>query len=145
MGFGILTFIWTWSVVSDTSLILIWTLYFDFEDANNIHVLEVMIWGFGGHLMFLTRVLDLDFDSIGHWSLIHPSSGFWLFILIIKLHRTSLSFKFLSGLWRMLGGSWLGFSILVLICTWSLICVTPPIPNMALYLHPEGVKNIHDL
>ena len=46
-------------------LILIWicspifwilALCLDFEGAKNIHVLLVLIWGFGGHLTFLTGV-----------------------------------------------------------------------------------------
>ena len=37
-------------------------LYLDFEDAKNIHVLQVLIWGFGGHWRFLTGVLHLDLD-----------------------------------------------------------------------------------
>ena len=32
----------------------------DFEGAKNIHVLEVPIWGFEGHLGFLIGVWDLD-------------------------------------------------------------------------------------
>ena len=31
-------------------------LYLDFEGAKNIYVLEVLIWGFGGHWRFLTGV-----------------------------------------------------------------------------------------
>ena len=37
-----------------------------FEVANNIHVLKVLIWGFGGCWRFLTGVwhFDLDFDMV---------------------------------------------------------------------------------
>ena len=42
----------------------IFALYLDFEGAKNIHVLEVLIWGFGRGWRFLTGVwhicLDLD-------------------------------------------------------------------------------------
>ena len=34
--------------VFDTPLFEILALYLDFESAKNIHVLEVLIWGFGG-------------------------------------------------------------------------------------------------
>ena len=37
-------------------------LYLDFEGAKNIHVLQVLIGGFGGGLKFLTRVWHLDLD-----------------------------------------------------------------------------------
>ena len=37
-------------------------LFLDFEGAKNIHVLKVLIWGFGGHLRILTGVHHLDFD-----------------------------------------------------------------------------------
>ena len=37
--------------------------YLGFEDAKNIHVLEVLIWGFGGGLRLLTQDWDLDIDS----------------------------------------------------------------------------------
>ena len=40
--------------------------YLDFEDAKNIHVLYVLIWGFGGRWRFLTGVwhLYLDLDMV---------------------------------------------------------------------------------
>ena len=37
-------------------------LYLDFEGAKNIHVLKVLLWGFGGCWRFLTGVLHLDLD-----------------------------------------------------------------------------------
>ena len=43
-------------------MIQIWALYLDFEGAKNIHVLEVLIWGFRGNWRFLTGVLHLDLD-----------------------------------------------------------------------------------
>ena len=41
-------------------------LYLDFEGAKNIHVLYILIWGFGGHWRFLTEVghLYLDLDMV---------------------------------------------------------------------------------
>ena len=37
-------------------------IYLDFEGAKIIHVLQVLFWGFGGCLRFLTGVLHLDLD-----------------------------------------------------------------------------------
>ena len=37
-----------------------------------------------------------------HWSLIHPCSEFWLSILILKVQRTSVSFKSWFGAYSML-------------------------------------------
>ena len=55
-----------WSLVFDTSIFQIFSLSLDSEDAKNNHVLQVPIWGFGGHWRFLTGVwhLDLDFDMV---------------------------------------------------------------------------------
>ena len=44
-------------------MIQISALYLNFEGAKNIHVLKVLIWGFGGRWMFLTGVWHLDLDS----------------------------------------------------------------------------------
>ena len=45
-------------------MIQILALYLDFEGAKNIHVIYVLILGFGGLLRFLTRIwyLDLNLD-----------------------------------------------------------------------------------
>ena len=51
----------------------------------------------------------------GHWSLIYSCSKFWLSILILKVQRTSMSFKSWFGALEDAGGSWLGFGILILI------------------------------
>ena len=66
LGFGILILILIWSLVFDISMIQILALYLDFEGAKNIHVLLVIIWGFGGCWRFLTGVWhpDLDFDMV---------------------------------------------------------------------------------
>ena len=47
-------------------MIQILALYLDFEGAKNIRVLKVLIWGFGGHWIFLTWVwyLDPDLDMV---------------------------------------------------------------------------------
>ena len=66
LGFGILKLIWIWSLVFGTSIRQILALCLDFEDAKNIHVLQVLILGFRGHWRFLTRVrhLELDLDMV---------------------------------------------------------------------------------
>ena len=42
-------------------------LYLDFKGAKNFYVLQVLLWGVGGCLGFLTGVwhLDLDLDTVG--------------------------------------------------------------------------------
>ena len=70
----------------------------------------------------------------GHWSLIHPWSKFWLSILILKVQRTSMSFKSSFGALEDAGGSRLGFGIWIWIWIWSLIIGIPMIQILALYL-----------
>ena len=81
----------------------------------------------------------------GHWSLVHPWSEFGLSILILRVQRTSMSFKSWFGALEDSGGSWLGFGILILIWIWSLVFGTPIFWFSALYLDFEGAKNIHVL
>ena len=50
-----------------------------------------------------------------HWSLIYPSFEFWLSILILKVQRTSKSFKSQFRALVGAGDSWLWFAILILI------------------------------
>ena len=66
MGFGIFILILISSLVFYLLTFKILALYLDFEGAKNIHVLKVLIWGFGGLRRFLTRVLhsDIDFDMV---------------------------------------------------------------------------------
>ena len=47
-------------------MIQILALYLDFEGAKNIHALQALIFGFGGHWSLLTVVwhLDLDLDMV---------------------------------------------------------------------------------
>ena len=59
-------------------MIQILALYLDFEGAKHIHVLEVLIWGFGGHWRFLTGVWhpDIDLDMVtGLWYTHIPNFG----------------------------------------------------------------------
>ena len=81
----------------------------------------------------------------GHWSLTHPWSEFWLSILILKVQRTSMSFKSWFGTLEDAGGSWLGFGILILIWIYSLVFDISLIWILALYLDFEGTRNIHVL
>ena len=43
-------------------MIRILAIYLYFEGAKNIHVIEVLIWCFGGHWRFLTGVWHLGLD-----------------------------------------------------------------------------------
>ena len=63
LGFGILILIWIWSLVFYTPMFWIFTLYLDFEDTKTIHVLQVLIWGFGRCWRFLIGICQLDYDS----------------------------------------------------------------------------------
>ena len=85
-------------------------------------MLEVPDWGLASWSWF----------GYGHWSLIHPWSEFWLSILILKVQRTSMSFKSSFGALEDAGGSWLGFGILILIWIWSLVFDTLMIQILAL-------------
>ena len=62
-GYGIIILIWIQSSVFDTTMILIFALYFDSKGVKNIYVLKVLIWGFGGCWRFLTGFCNLDHDS----------------------------------------------------------------------------------
>ena len=68
-------------------------------------MLKVLDWGLASWSWF----------GYGHWSLVDPCSKFWLCILILKVQRTSLSFKSWFGVFGDSGGSSLGFGILILI------------------------------
>ena len=79
------------------------------------------------------------------WSLIYPWSKFWLSIFILKVQRTSMSFKPSFGALEDAGGSWLGFGIFTLIWIWSLVFDVPMIQILAVYLDFKGAKSIHVL
>ena len=84
-------------------------LLIDFKGAKNIHVLQVLIWGFGGHWRFMTGVWhpDIDLDMV---------TGLW--------YTRDLSFGSLSWFWRRkqhAAGSWLWFDILIFIWISSLV------------------------
>ena len=58
--------IWIRSLAFDTHTFQISAPYLGLEVAKNIHVLLVLIWGFGGCWRVLTGVwhLDLDLDVV---------------------------------------------------------------------------------
>ncbi len=97
--------------------------------------LEVPDWGLASWSWF----------GYGHLSLIYPWSEFWLSILILKVQRTSMSFKSSFGALEDAWGSWLGLGTLIFIWIWSLTFDIPMIQIFALYLEFEGAKKIHVL
>ena len=52
-------------------------------DLGLLRTLEVPDWGLATETWF----------GYGHWSLVHPYAKFWLSILILKVQRSSMSFK----------------------------------------------------
>ena len=79
-----------------------WVLYLDFKLHGTSmsfkswlglwKMLEVPDWGF----------VTWPWFWYSHWSLVFPYAKFWLSILILKVQRTSMSFKSWLGLWRTL-------------------------------------------
>ena len=65
--------------------------------------------------------------------------------MILKVKRTSMSFKSWFGILEDAGGPWLEFGILILIRILSLVFGTPMFQILALYLDFEGAKNIYVL
>ena len=78
-------------------------------DMGFWRTLEVLDWGLG----------CWSWLRFNHWYLIHPCSKFWLSLEILKVQRTSMSFKSWFRAFEDAGGSWLGFGILILIWIWS--------------------------
>ena len=68
-------------------------------------MLEAPHWG----------LASLSWFWYDQWSLIHPWSEFWLSILILKVQRTSMSFKSSFGALDDAWSFWLEFGILILI------------------------------
>ena len=118
LGFGILILFWIWSMVFDAPMILILALSWLWRwkehpcplspDLGLWKVLEAPDWGLGSIYWF----------RYGHWSLIYQRSKFWLSILILKVQRTSMSFKSSFGALEDAGGSWLEFVILIFDWIW---------------------------
>merc|ERR1712081_139506 len=71
-------------MVFDTPLVQILILYVDFEGAKNIHVLEVLIWGFGGCWRFLTGVWHLDHDLNELRNLVCIFPEFFISLRLVK-------------------------------------------------------------
>ena len=65
------------------------------------------------------EVPDLGLASWSWFEYSHLYFEFWLSILILKVQRTSMSFKSWFGVLIGDGGFWLGFGILILIWIWS--------------------------
>ena len=105
------------------------------HDSELCRMLEVLVLGLASWSWF----------GYGHWSLIHHWSNFWLSILILKVQRTSMSFKSSFGALEDAGVSWLGFDILILIWIRSLIFDISMIWILILYLDFQGAKNINVL
>ena len=72
-------------------------------------------------------------------------SEIWLSILILKVQRTSMSFKSSFGALEDAGGSSLGFGIFTMIWIWSWVFDILLFQILALYLDFEGAKNIYVL
>ena len=124
LRFGILIFIWIWSLVFGTPMFQILALYLNFEGAKNIHVHWVLICGFGWSWRFLTGVLDLDqdLDMVTElWYTYDLNFGFLSSFLMYKEHPCPLRYDL--GLLRLLDDpdwslgswSWFGYG------HWSLI------------------------
>ena len=87
-------------------------------------MLDIIEWCFGSWSWF----------GYVHWSFTHPWSEYWLSILILKVQRTSMSFKSSFKALEDAEGSWMGFGILILIWIWSLAFDIPMLGILALYL-----------
>ena len=134
-----------WSVVFGTAMfpILLFILIFMMQRTSMtfkswygiLRMLEVSDWC----LVSWSRFLCVP------WSLINPRSKFQLSILILKVQRTSMSFKSLFGALEDAGGSWLGFGMLILIWIWSMFFYTSMFRILFLYVDFELAKNIHVL
>ena len=98
-------------------------------------MLEVPDWGLASWYWFW----------YGHWSLINPWYKFWLYTLILKVQRTSMSFKSWFGALLGAGGSWLEFDLLIWIWIWSLVFDTPVFLILNYYVDFGDAKSIHIL
>ena len=155
----ILGFLGRWTLVTG-----VWHLYFDLDFFSGLWYTSIT--NFGPLSLFwrckenpcplcpdlgLWRMLELPdwglaslfWFGYGHWSLIHRWSKILLFILILKVKRTSMSFKASFRALEDGGVSWLGFYILILIWICSLNFVTTIIWILALFLDFKGAKHIN--
>merc|ERR1711954_377398 len=82
-----------WSLVFGKPMFKILALYLDFEDAKNIHGLQVMICSIGGCWRFLTGVLHPDID-------LNMFIGLWCTHILNLCSPCALSPDL--GLWRMM-------------------------------------------
>ena len=93
-------------------------------------MLEVPDWGLASWSWF----------GYGHWSLIKPWSKFWFSILILKVQRTSISFKSWSVALKNAEVSWHWFDIVILIWIWSAGFDTSRFQVLAIYLDSFKVR-----
>merc|ERR1711954_344761 len=90
-----------------TLIFRILALYFDFEGAKIIHVLQVLIWDFGGCWRYLTGVLhpDIDLDmGTGLWYNHIPKFDSLKFQGAKNIHVLKVLIWGFGGLWRFLTG-----------------------------------------
>ena len=89
LGSAILNLIWIWSLAFDSPMFQIFSLYLDFKAAKKIHVILFI----GGHCRFLSGVWHLDLGLNMVTSLWYNHDSNFGSILILKVQRTSMSFK----------------------------------------------------
>ena len=86
----------------------IFALYLYFEGAKNIHVLQILIWRFGGHWRLLTGVLNPDIDldrGIGLGTTIFQILALCLpFEGVKNIHVLEVLIWGFGGDWRFLTG-----------------------------------------
>jgi len=115
---------WSWFGYGHWSLIYSWSEFLLFILILKVQRTSMSFKAWFGALEdaggSLLRFRIMSWYGYDHWSLIYPCFEFWLFILILKVQRTSMSFK--SWFWSLNDArcSWLGLGILILI--WHLVC-----------------------
>ena len=102
--------IWIWSLVFATIIFRILALYLDFAGAKNIHILNVMSWGFCGNWRFLTGVwhlyLDSDMVTCLCYTYILNLALYLDFEGAKNIHVLNVLICGFGGGWRLLTGVW---------------------------------------
>ena len=116
-------------------------LYLDFKGANNIHVLLVMIGALEDDECSWSEFCILR--RIWIWSLVFDTTMIRILALylVLKVQKTSMSFKSSFVALEDAGGSWLGFCILIWIWIGSMVFGRSMFKILALYFDLEGAKN----
>ena len=125
LRFDIFIMFWIWSLVFGTPMIQIWALYLDFDGVKNIHVLYVLMLGFGGCWRFLTGVWHLhhDLDMMTLYTDV-PNFGSLSWFWRCKEHPCPLSPHLglqrmpLAHDWGLASWSWFGYGHWSLIPLW---------------------------